>query len=570
MYKPLNFFFVAVALLACSRLDAAVLPDTPDAGSIMRSQTPQRELPGTLPSPEEHAPVVTTNGNGEIQVTVTSFRFQGYEGLTTEAVLQSIVAGYVGKTLDMNALQDALDKVTAHLKSMGWFLAEAYLPEQDLVGGVVRIAIIQGKSDGNIRIKLNKSVRICDTTLEKFALKGATPGEPLNRGRLEQSLLHINALPGIHARSMVAPGSVSESSIVTFDVTEGALVSGNVSSDDTGNSYTGAWRGNALVLMNDPLRCGDQLSILYGHSAGLNQGRIGYSFPIGGSGVRGILSWAGMNYKLLQELEALGYTGESSIVEVGLNWPIVRNRKTTLSAGIGYTARHLTDRNKSTGLHDKTVKEGNVNLSLLNYDKWLGGGATSVNFAVNFGNFYQPAIYDTPPGVMGYFSYLNASFNRLQKVSSRVNLNLSCSSLYAFGNLDSSEKLYLGGPYGVRAWPVGEAGGDSGQLLNVDLRYQLPAPSAWGKVQLGGFYDAGHVELNHSRFVGDVNSATGRNEYWLEGAGVNLNWELSKSCAVECSWAHAIGENPGRNNLGKDADGKSDNSRFWLQGTVKF
>jgi hemolysin activation/secretion protein len=337
-----------------------------------------------------------------------------------------------------------------------------------------------------------------------------------------------------------------------------------------GNRYTGAWGGNTLVTLNDPLRCGDQFTVMYTGSAGLNQGVFGYNFPIGFCGLRGRLTWTVMNYKLVQRLESLDYKGESSIIDGGLSWPIVKNRKTTVSAGVGYISKHLIDRQGANGLQRKTVKEASASLSLLDNDKWLGGGATMLNISFNYGNFFQPARYDTQHGVMGDFACMTGSCNRLQKVSSRVTLNLSSSSQFAFNNLDTSEKLYLGGPYGVRAYPVGEAGGDSGQLLNADLKYQLPISPAWGKVELGGFYDAGRIRLNHNRYKSDVSNATGRNEYWLEGAGVSLNWAISKSYLIQCSWAHTIGENPGRNKNGMNSDGKSDNNRFWLQGMVKF
>jgi len=186
----------------------------------MRSQVPQRELPETLPATDEMMPIINTERGGEIRVMVKAFRFHGYEGLTTEVELQSLVAGNIGKTIDMDALQGVLDKVTAHLKTKGWFLAQAYLPEQDLVGGIIRIAIVQGKSDGAIRIKRNDSVRICEDRLEGFTRKGATPGEALNLKRLEHSLLLVKDLPGIHARSMISPGSVTDTSIVTFEVNE--------------------------------------------------------------------------------------------------------------------------------------------------------------------------------------------------------------------------------------------------------------------------------------------------------------------------------------------------------------
>jgi hemolysin activation/secretion protein len=38
-------------------------------------------------------------------------------------------------------------------------------------------------------------------------------------------------------------------------------------------------------------------------------------------------------------------------------------------------------------------------------------------------------------------------------------------------NLDTSEKMYLGGPHSVRAYPVEEAGSDEGQTLSLEARY---------------------------------------------------------------------------------------------------
>ncbi|PZN73481.1 MAG: hypothetical protein DM484_22590 [Candidatus Methylumidiphilus alinenensis] len=44
-------------------------------------------------------------------------------------------------------------------------------------------------------------------------------------------------------------------------------------------------------------------------------------------------------------------------------------------------------------------------------------------------------------------------------------------------NLSSSEKFSLGGPYGVRAYGVGEAPSDEMLLLSAELRASLPKPT---------------------------------------------------------------------------------------------
>ena len=570
MLKPSGSIIIAFGLLTFARLDAAI----PDAGSIMREQTPQREFPSNLPSREQEKPLITTEVAPALQVTIKGFRFEGYQGLAAEAELQAIVAGSIGKTLNSSELKALVSKVTVYLRSKGWVVAHAYLPEQDLSSGILTIGILQGKSDGSIQIHRDSSVRVGEGRLQGIANRGATPGEPLKQDRLERAILLENDLPGVSARAEIAPGSTPGTSAVKFNVSEGAPVTGTVWGDNQGNRYTGAYRGSALVNINDPFRYGDQVTLLYTGASGLNQGKIGYNFPLGCNGLRGNVSWTGMNYTLKKELENLDYKGDSSIIDGGLSYPLVKNRRTTVVVGVDYADKHLTDSQNGNGLRDKTVKVGNLSLSALNYDTWLGGGSTSAKLGVSYGNFHesnpQAQLDASLSGVQGGYTTLTAGLSRLQRVSDRVTLNLSWSSQYAFDNLDSSEKYFLGGPDGVRAYPIGEASGDSGHLLNADLRYQLPVPSAWGKLQLGGFYDAGHITINTNRYPGDVVSATNKNAYWLQGAGVSLVWQVASNYVIRGSWAHTIGDNAGRSALGLNSDGKSDNSRFWLQGLIYF
>ncbi len=56
------------------------------------------------------------------------------------------------------------------------------------------------------------------------------------------------------------------------------------------------------------------------------------------------------------------------------------------------------------------------------------------------------------------------------------------------GNLDSSSKFSLGGPAGVRAYPVGEGSGDQGLQLSLEARRAMGA-SGTGLA----FFDLGGV-----------------------------------------------------------------------------
>ena len=122
----------------------------------------------------------------------------------------------------------------------------------------------------------------------------------------------------------------------------------------------------------------------------------------------------------------------------------------------------------------------------------------------------------------------------------------------------------------MRAYPTGEGSGDIGGIITTELRYSLPLPTKLGSYQLTGFYDAGHITLHETVWPNSVNNSTGKNSYWLQGAGIGLNVSTGSFLNIKATWAHTIGENPGRGLSGKDADGRSEQNRFWLQTMFYF
>src|SRR5205085_4169849 len=73
----------------------------------------------------------------------------------------------------------------------------------------------------------------------------------------------------------------------------------------------------------------------------------------------------------------------------------------------------------------------------------------------------------------GSFQKLGFSAARLQGVTNRLSLYAGINGQFAGKNLDISEKIGLGGMYGVRAYPQGEGYGDEGYIVNLEARYLL-------------------------------------------------------------------------------------------------
>ena len=557
-----TMFIAFGTLLSAASLQARVIPD---AGSILRDQQfRQNPRVQQLPSSEETKDHPPESGKG-VQVMVKGFVFRGYEGIVTEGELQSITATYVGKKISYNELQSIVNEVTAFLKKKGWFLAKAYLPKQDVTSGIIEIAVHQGKSDGSLSINKEKSVRIRTKLLQHIAALAIRRGQPLNEQQLERSVLLMNDLPGIDAHASLAPGTIPNSSGVEISVTEGPLFSGSVWADNQGNYYTGAWRGNTMFSINDPLRYGDQMTLLLTEASGLTQGRVGYSFPLYRNGVRGNLAYTGMRYTLGGELSGVNYKGRSNNIDAGFSYSMHRSRTSNLTTSISYGYKALVDTWKSdVPLRDKQLSSATFTLSGDSNDHFYGGGYTSYNLGLTTGT-----LHESVADIKNNYTRLNFGATRMQRLAQRVNLDVSLSAQRAMNNLDSSEKFSFGGPNGIRAYPVGEGAGDEGLLISTNLRYSMPVAAALGTFQISCFFDAGRVTLQKNEGV-SVATATNLNNYWIQGAGLGFNYAYLAKFALRGSWAHVIGDNPGRSVAGNNADGHNDKSRFWLQATAYF
>jgi hemolysin activation/secretion protein len=122
-----------------------------------------------------------------------------------------------------------------------------------------------------------------------------------------------------------------------------------------------------------------------------------------------------------------------------------------------------------------------------------------------------------------------------------------------------SEKMELGGMYGVRAYPEGEAYADQGYVASLEARYQLPkfSESLPGQFQLIGFVDVGTVYSNRNPWSVSDNRRT------LSGAGVGFNWSDTNNFMVRAYYAVKLGDE-----VALSAPDRS--GRFWIQAVKYF
>lgn len=576
------FFFVLLSYLFGS---ASFAQTSPDAGSLLRQQEElDRRAPDGFPEEEEAKPVKPAmKAKPGVEVLVKQVRFTGETDLVPREELENIVQDAIGQKMNFGELEALTDKVTKYLRDQGWLLARAYLPRQDVTNGVVEIAILKGRLEGSIdggggwRVSSLEEGRINKDALIEIAEEAAPSGSSVRKEEMERAMLLMNDLPGIEARSRLVPGAATGTTRVIVDANESPLFTGNAWVDNYGNYSTSEEQLSALVNLNNPAGRGSRGRLSATRSEGILLGRVGYSWPLNSAGLRGRINYTAMDYEVVNGAGvASDLEGSSRIAGAVVNYPFVRTREFSMRGSLGYQHKALKDDSNAGVLRDKRVDVYTLGLKGESLDRIGGGGLNDYGITLTFGELdlsRVPSDAENDASTLqtqGNYSRFNVDLSRLQRLTGQYTLLGRLSAQWTDDNLDSSEEFILGGPTGVRAYPVGEAQGDQGWQASLDLRYDWPEHTPLGSLRLSAFVDVGYIRLHNDASSVTISSATGKNTYRLAGAGLGMTLSEPGSHSIRFAWAHTIGDNDGRSTSGNYADGEADPNRVWLQAVVWF
>lgn len=547
-----------VALLALSQSVFAAAP--PTSGGQLQQIPPSPTIEKTVPKTrvEQGGAPASQPTAGGAKIQVKSLRVSG-QTRYSEAVLLAVTGFSPGRELTLVELLGMAAKITGHYHRDGYFLAQAFLPAQDIKDGAVTIAVSEGRYG---TITLHNRSRLVDNVAHGL-LGGLNKGDVIASAPLERRLLLLSDLPGVEVKSTLVPSAVAGASDLIVELDPGPRVTGSVYADNAGNRYTGEYRVGATVNLNEPLGYGDVASLRALTSGfGLFYVRASYELQFG-EGRAGV-AYSFLEYRLGKEFEVLNANGTAHIAGIYGSYPLIRSRNNNLYAGLAFNAKTFQDRVDSTAT--VTDKQAQVLIAGLygdHRDNFFGGGLSSYALTWTGGNLdIQSAAARTSDEATahsnGLYNKLGFSATRLQSVTASVALFASINGQLAFKNLDVSEKMELGGMYAVRAYPEGEAYADEGYVLTLEARKQLPRfiERLPGQLELIGFIDTGTVTVNKNPWTDEQNSRT------LSGAGVGLNWMDYNNFSVKTYYAFKLG-----NEAATSAPDSS--GRFWIQ-LVKY
>lgn len=534
--------------------------------------------PAVLPSVETLRPALDATSSAS--VTVKGFTFSGNSAFTA-AQLAPLVNGLAGQNVTVGTLNQAADKVRQFYRERGYFLAQAYLPRQDITAGLIEITVLEGRI-GKVKA-IQDGGRLRESFAQAVLDANFAPGELITEAALERPLLLLDDLPGVRVQSSLGAGAAVGTADIDVTVrqrphdgplaraTDG-FISGSADIDNHGNRFTGEWRVGATLNVNNATGYGDQLSVRgqvspsNGHT---HFGRIAWQTPVGYYGTQAGLAYARLDYTLIKDFAALRAEGDARIASLYASHPLVRTRNLNFNLLAGFDRKDTEDRTLAVAnVETRRINIGRIGLQGDARDNFFGGGLTTFGLTHSTGRvrIEQAAAIAadqaaTGANTMGSFSKTSLELLRLQTLTQNVNLLGTLNAQFASKNLSSAEKMSLGGASSgssVRAYPAGEASGDEGYVGSFEARYANPD---WrigsASAVVSAFYDFGHVRINKNSQPGVANTRT------LHGVGLGLTVGRDGDFLVRASLAWRAGSQRPVSDIDRSP-------RFWIQAVKSF
>ncbi|MEM1229679.1 MAG: ShlB/FhaC/HecB family hemolysin secretion/activation protein [Pseudomonadota bacterium] len=418
----------------------------------------------------------------------------------SQALLDLIATQKQRRGISVRELEEVAEAVERYVRSQGYFLAEVYLPQQQVRGGVVELALLPGTLGA---VTINGPME----PLIRQELADLS-GEVLTRGQLETRLYRISQLPGLRTQATLAPGTEVGATALTIDVLEERTFAGLVQLDNYGLDDTGEERLGARLSWRNPWQRGDVLELgLRTSFDPLDQQQIWarYELPLRRSPYR-LEFFAGNNrydFNSVRGVDA-DLDGDSRLLEAGLRRSYWQTRRSSAHARL------------NVGYHDLSWREFEsqrfsfANLAFTGHRLWdrtrlsLNGGA-----AAELGHVFS----GTAPGQDRSY-YRLALWGRLWKPVSlplfagEQKFAVRWQAQYAGSELPATRALSMGGPYFGRGFERTQFLADRAVSLALELRF----PMRLG--ELYGFFDSAYG-----------NGENNRDEPWGHLTSLGVGWD---------------------------------------------
>ncbi|MEB0048690.1 MULTISPECIES: ShlB/FhaC/HecB family hemolysin secretion/activation protein [unclassified Pseudomonas] len=499
----LCFYPLSLAYAATSPGDTDLIRDRQDR--LLDEQHRRLEELKALPG-KQAMPVQPTAPADARCFPIQDIELKGADSLSV-AEQQHLLKSYIGQCLGVTQLNELLKVITDHYIEKGLVTSRAYLPQQDLSAGHLKVLVVEGKLEG---VKGAQDSKLSDRELA-MAFPGKT-GDLVNLREIEQMVDQLNRLPSNQAQMELSPGKAVGGSDVLVKNTPQKPWRAGLSRSNEGQRSTGEQQWGTTFDWDSPLGLADQLNLRGGHDAvsdhqqTSSNAMLTYNLPWG---------WWNFNYTYSQsdyrsQAQANGFnfkqTGDSENHQLRAERVIHRDAvsKTSLSAGLSYLRTNNFIEDSKLALSSNRLSEAQFGI---NHGRRIGSAFVNLDLGMQngIGAFGAQDNGHPDPGepdaryrkYTGTLSYLQP----FKVWGESFSFSSLMTGQHSEDVLFSPQRTSLGGQSSIRGYKDQSLSGDSGGYWRNDLRWSRPISFEWLRPVFAEYgtslgYDQGVISAN--------------------------------------------------------------------------
>lgn len=421
----------------------------------------------------------TTKGTeleGEVSFLLSSVDIPVSQILKPEDV-SAVTAEYIGKEVTISKLKEMVTRINELYANAGFVTSRAYLPEQTVRGGVVKVALVEAKT-GTVDVVNNKNT----TSAYIRSRISLHPGRYDNIDEVNSDLLRFNATNDAQIRIQMQAGKEPGTTDYVIGIAEPQRNFFTLLANNSGSESSGEWRYGLYWSSRSLTGTRDSLTVGTMRSRGNKSYNLNYSIPVGRSGTRFSVGYAANDVKMVTPLmRLLDARGDSSSVSVGVLQPLVTAERTRTEMILDYSHQRSKTKFFNTPWVDDLVNELTLSYNVTHYGDshiWYHHHALGFGMAKDIDGVRQD-----------FFRYNVLAYYRRPYQSGQMLSFRFAGQWSAREQLIPSRQHFMGGAMSVRGYKESILSGDSG--ADFSLEYAVPLIKKDTKAFI--FLDAGRV-----------------------------------------------------------------------------
>ncbi|MEE8433070.1 MAG: ShlB/FhaC/HecB family hemolysin secretion/activation protein [Candidatus Desulfatibia sp.] len=483
-----------------------------------------------LVAQEETEESLEDQGEALSGVFIKNIIIEGNTVIDTET-LNKVIESFKDRELTLEEMSEMTDLLTMTYQEKGYILARAYLPEQEIQDGILKVTIAEGKI-GKITVSgyTHYKANVIKRYFEQQQKHGIIKESLLEKGLLLSTDMQ-DVKTTVVLREGAKPGEVDvildtkDTSTVTFGVNM------RVDYNNFGSDIVGEDRLGVAIGITDHY-WGSKFD-LRAVSGTIPEDSllesIKWTVPINSYGSKIQLGYLHSNYVVGQALADLGMQGRTEFYSASFSHPVMKEKNKNLNLRFGWTDKF----NKNIILQQaRSLDKEDVYDVTLNYDsldRFLGKNIASLSYQWGKVKRDESLATSRENTEDKFFDKWVLNLARIQKVYGYTNIMLRGAAQITDKRLLTIEQTGLGGYGSVRGYDPSLYLGDQGYNVSAELMFAPPflaEKTIFGQrlaqlVQFALFADHGQVWTVNA----DANDDIGDRHLTGYGGGLRLYYK---------------------------------------------